>query len=210
MEADRRTRKRDRTRQVLLAGALALFADRGIYEPSIEDITARADVGKGTFYQYFLSREVLIAELVQNGFTLLLANVASQLETAPEGADPLPVVLEAHRAFFAAHPEYLLLFHQARGWMKMARHHGEPLRVAFATYVGQLGQLMGDPPSAPSSPPSRRAIILAGFIAGVLSFEKILNAEESPRGLWADLVLLAPSSLSGTSHGLGPNAKRRR
>jgi AcrR family transcriptional regulator len=99
MEEDRRTRKKDRTRQALLGGALALFAERGIYEPSIEEITARADVGKGTFYQYFDSREVLIAELVQNGFTLLLAEVALQLENAGEGADPFPTILVSHQYF---------------------------------------------------------------------------------------------------------------
>jgi AcrR family transcriptional regulator len=192
MEEDRRTRKKDRTRQALLGGALALFAERGIYEPSIEEITARADVGKGTFYQYFDSREVLIAELVQNGFTLLLAEVALQLENAGETADPFPIILVSHQYFFALHPEYLLLFHQARGWMKMARHHGDPLKQAFAAYVSRLGELMGDPPAASAGPPSRRAVILAGFIAGVLSFEKILGVEGSASGLVGDLELLAP------------------
>ena len=136
MEEDRRTRKRDRTRQAILAGALALFAERGIYEPSIEEITARADVGKGTFYQYFDSREMLIAELVQNGFALLLAEVALQMENAGEGADPLPIILVVPPGLFRSrHPEYLLLFHQARGWMKMARHHGDQLQEAFSEYV---------------------------------------------------------------------------
>jgi AcrR family transcriptional regulator len=197
MEEDRRTRKRDRTRQAILAAALALFAERGIYEPSIEEITARADVGKGTFYQYFDSREVLIAELVRNGFTLLLAEVALQLENAGGEADPLPTILISHQFFFALHPEYLLLFHQARGWMKMARHHGDSLRLAFAEYVQRLGQLMGDPPTAPSDSPSRRAVILAGFIAGVLSFEKIIGVGGPAPNLCEDLALLTPSSPPG-------------
>jgi AcrR family transcriptional regulator len=194
MEEDRRTRKRDRTRQALLAGALAIFAESGIYEPSIEEITARADVGKGTFYQYFESREVLIAELVQHGFSLLLAEMELQMEAAGEGVDPLPIILASHQVFFALNPEYLLLFHQARGWMKMARPHGDQLREAFSAYMRRLGHLMGDPASGPSQPPSRRAVVLAGFIAGVLSFEKILGIMASPEGLARDLSLLVPTS----------------
>lgn len=196
MEVDRRTRKRDRTRQALLSAALALFSEKGIYEPSIEEITTRADVGKGTFYQYFPSREVLVAELVRDGFVRLLAEVEVGVRGVPGEEDSLPAILEAHRAFFQAHPEYLLLFHQARGWMKMARHHGEALPQAFSEYVGQLGLLMGEPSWDSSKTPSRRAIVLAGFIGGVLSFEKTLGIEDSPLGLSEDLMLLSPASQS--------------
>jgi len=209
MEPDRRTRKHDRTRRALLAAALALFSEKGIYEPSIEQITAKADVGKGTFYRYFPSREVLIADLVMDGFTLLLAEAEAQVATVPAGAEPLPAIVEAHRAFFAARPEYLLLFHQARGWMKMARHHGEPLQQAFGAYVCRLGQLMGDPPEDGDGPP-RRAIVLAGVIAGVLSFERILGAGESPAGLCEDLALLAAQSLCGPPRDPAPAAKEHR
>jgi AcrR family transcriptional regulator len=207
MEEDRRSRRRDRTRQAILAGALALFAEKGIYEPSIEEVTARADVGKGTFYQYFESREVLIAELVQHGFSLLLAEMELQMEAAGEGVDPLPIILASHQVFFALNPESLLLFHQARGWMKMARHHGGKLQEAFHAYVRRLGQLMGDPPTSPSVPPSRRAVVLAGVIAGVLSFEKILDTGESREGLVGDLSLLVPASPTEAPPNLGLTSK---
>lgn len=210
MEEDRRSRKRDRTRQAILAGALALFAEKGIYEPSIEEVTARADVGKGTFYQYFDSREMLIAELVQNGFARLLAETELQVDAAGECADPLPIILVSHQVFFALNPEYLLLFHQARGWMKMARHHGGKLQEAFYAYVRRLGQLMGDPPTNPSDPPSRRAVVLAGVIAGVLSFEKILDTRESPEGLVGDLSLLVPASPTEAPPNRGLTSKGRR
>ncbi|MGB6430939.1 MAG: TetR family transcriptional regulator [Candidatus Acidiferrales bacterium] len=37
--------------------ALRLFADRGFADTSIEDITEAADVGKGTFFNYFPTKE---------------------------------------------------------------------------------------------------------------------------------------------------------
>lgn len=188
MERDRRTRKRDRTRQALLNSALALFAEKGIYEPSIEEITSRADLGKGTFYQYFPSREALIAELVSVGFSLLLARVETSAAAVPRGEERLPAVLEAHQEFFGECPEYLLLFHQARGWMKLARHHGDELRQAFCSYVRELGALLGEP-SPEGAPLPPRAVAVAGFIAGVLSFEKVLGVAPG-HGLWGSLDLL--------------------
>lgn len=190
---DRRARKRDKTRNALLSGALRLFSQRGIYEPSIEEITSSADVGKGTFYQYFSSREALIAELVQIGFAHLLAEVEARVKALGEGEDPLPTVLEAHREFFCDHPENLLLFHQARGWMKMEGSQCEEIRRAFKGYVTHLGRFLDTSREEPTEVLSRRAIVVAGFIGGVLSFEKILGVDDPAEKLGEELALIAQS-----------------
>src|SRR5277367_1477912 len=58
----RRERRQNETRDRLMHAALRLFAQRGMAETSVEDITEAADVGKGTFFNYFPSKEhVLIA-----------------------------------------------------------------------------------------------------------------------------------------------------
>jgi AcrR family transcriptional regulator len=191
MESDRRLRKRDRTRRALLKSALSLFAERGIYEPSIEDVTARADVGKGTFYQYFASREALIAELVREGFALLSAEMDA-LEGSESRDTPSEIrALEAHETFFRNRPEYLLLFHQARGWMKMSRTHGRALREAFEVYVSDLARRLSNSVGDPDAAARREATALAGFIAGVLSFRKILGEDSEERALVKDLGLLS-------------------
>ena len=59
----RRERKKQETRQGLLEAALALFRERGYDETTIEEITDRADVAKGTFFNYFPSKEALLSEL---------------------------------------------------------------------------------------------------------------------------------------------------
>lgn len=209
MEQGRRTRKREKTRRALLAAALALFADRGIYEPTIEEITQKADVGKGTFYQHFLSREALIAELTRSGFALLLEEAKKEAVDARDDAERLRAIFKSHGAFFAQHPEYLLLFHQARGWMKVERHHYGALREVFSDYVFRIADLMGDKLSAPGGPPSPRAVALAGFIAGVLSFEHILGPDAPKRGLEEHLALLVGSEADSSGTRLGTAARRR-
>jgi AcrR family transcriptional regulator len=58
----RRERHRVETRDRLYRAALKLFADRGFLETTVEDITESADVGKGTFFNYFPTKEHVLAE----------------------------------------------------------------------------------------------------------------------------------------------------
>jgi AcrR family transcriptional regulator len=57
----RRERRRAETRERIFRAALRLFAERGFTATTIEDITEAADVGKGTFFNYFPSKEHALA-----------------------------------------------------------------------------------------------------------------------------------------------------
>jgi AcrR family transcriptional regulator len=60
--ASRRERRSAETRERLFRAALRLFAQKGFAETTVEDITEAADVGKGTFFNYFPSKDhVLLA-----------------------------------------------------------------------------------------------------------------------------------------------------
>ncbi len=56
-------KKRERTRRRLVAAAIEVIADEG-EAFSISDVTDRAGVSNGTFYNYFDDRDALIAEIV--------------------------------------------------------------------------------------------------------------------------------------------------
>lgn len=59
----RRERKRSETRQRIFRAAMKLFAERGFFATTVEDITEAADVGKGTFFNYFPSKEHVLGVL---------------------------------------------------------------------------------------------------------------------------------------------------
>jgi len=59
----RRERKKLETRQALLEASLALFREKGYRATTVEEITDRADVAKGTFFNYFASKEALLDDL---------------------------------------------------------------------------------------------------------------------------------------------------
>ena len=58
----RRDRRRAEIREKLIKAALSLFQTRGLEATTIGDITEAADLGKGTFYNYFRSKnEIALA-----------------------------------------------------------------------------------------------------------------------------------------------------
>src|SRR5437773_473030 len=56
----RRIRRSAELRDRLFRAALSLFAKKGYAATTVEDITEAADVGKGTFFNYFPSKEHLL------------------------------------------------------------------------------------------------------------------------------------------------------
>ena len=67
----RRERRAAETRLRLFRCALQLFAQRGFPNVTVEDITEAADVGKGTFFNYFESKDDVLgvmAETVKQTF----------------------------------------------------------------------------------------------------------------------------------------------
>jgi len=59
----RRERRKAETREKLFRVAMQLFAERGFFNTTTEDITAAADVGQGTFFNYFPSKQHVLTML---------------------------------------------------------------------------------------------------------------------------------------------------
>ncbi|MGB8649845.1 MAG: TetR family transcriptional regulator, partial [Mycobacteriales bacterium] len=60
-----RERKRLATHQRIADEAARLATDRGVSATTIEDIAAAAQIGRATFFRYFDTKEIAVAE----GFT---------------------------------------------------------------------------------------------------------------------------------------------
>ena len=56
--------KKQEKRRALLDAAYELFLERGTDKTSVEDITSRGKVGKGTFYQYFQDKGAVMQALL--------------------------------------------------------------------------------------------------------------------------------------------------
>ena len=85
----RRERRRVETYERLMRAALKLFAERGLAGTTVEQITEAADVGKGTFFNYFPTKEHV---LLAFGDTRI-QKIQAALEEAREGSKPVWQVL---------------------------------------------------------------------------------------------------------------------
>lgn len=71
------------TRRQIRDAAVALVLERGYDAVSIQDITDRADVGRGTFYLHFRDKQEVIASAIQDAFEASIANTGSALAHLP-------------------------------------------------------------------------------------------------------------------------------
>lgn len=85
----RRARHQAELRIRILRSALDLFARQGFFATTVEQITDAADVGKGTFFNYFPSKEHALA-----GFgEMQVSRLDAALSQATTGRDPMRRVL---------------------------------------------------------------------------------------------------------------------
>src|SRR5512146_1263850 len=61
-------RRKRETREKLLDAAFRLFGERGVDAVAINEITEAADVGFGSFYNHFASKEVIYDAVVDSVF----------------------------------------------------------------------------------------------------------------------------------------------
>lgn len=80
---------REAKRQAILAAAIAVFAEKGYHSTKMADIAQKAEMGKGTLYEYFRTKE----ELPKSIFGLMVKEFDQrilQLEQAyPEPVDAI-------------------------------------------------------------------------------------------------------------------------
>ncbi len=173
-------KRRERTRRVLLEVALGLFYEKGIYWTKIEDITERADIGKGTFYQYFDTKEQLLAELLRLGLDQLFLRMQEGLPPGP-GGRLIRSLVETRLSFFIDHPEYLLLLHQVRGLLQLQTDSSRELRDIYNTHLDKIGQLLA--PILQGQGKTGRsardlAVALAAFTSGLLTYHLVFTTIE--------------------------------
>ena len=94
--SDRHARRREQTRRKLLDAARALFARQGIDNTRINEITDEADVGFGSFYNHFESKEAIVEAVLAE---TVAAQAAALDAVTAHVDDPAEVVAAAHRYF---------------------------------------------------------------------------------------------------------------
>lgn len=97
---DRRARRSAEIRERLFRAALDLFATKGFAETTVEDITEAADVGKGTFFNYFPSKDHILLAFGE----MQLAKLEAEIEGARRKNEPMREFLRSLGARMTQEP----------------------------------------------------------------------------------------------------------
>jgi AcrR family transcriptional regulator len=107
----RRAHERAQRKEDILQAARAVFAQVGYHNTTVEAVAERAEVGKGTIYLYFESKDALRAELLLQA----LAELTTDLKTARENCsvlhpdERLRAMADAYLDFAQSQPDYFRL-----------------------------------------------------------------------------------------------------
>lgn len=130
----------ERTRRALLEAAEEVFAEHGWEAASIVKITERAGVSQGTFYRYFVSKQAIFDELVDDLNRRVRRAMA---EGAARGHTRTEAERHGFAGFFrftAEHPALYRVIRQAEFASPAALHrHYERIAVG---YVEALSEAM--------------------------------------------------------------------
>lgn len=173
-------RRKEKTKGVLLEVARRLFSEKGIYWATVEDITETADLGKGTFYKYFDSKETLLRVLLEEGLNDLLAESERATAGAPSGPKRLSAIIGARVDYFLSHPDSLLMFHQIRGLMQLQVDAAKELRSVYDVHLRRLGQLLQ--PAVEGGGRARDvATAVAAYTSGLLTYHLLFEGIDQLR-----------------------------
>lgn len=151
-EPTRRERKKEETRLRIFEAAVDLFREKGFEQTTIDEITERADVGRGTFFNYFPRKEAVLSYLL--GDAMARAEEESEAILAADQPTREKVASLFCRALAALEQDPELSRFVVREMLQRAfagaPSHDKPGRALLARLVQQgveRGEIRGDVPA---------------------------------------------------------------
>lgn len=195
----RASRRASKTRRRLLDAALLVFGDLGVESCTVENITERADLGKGTFYRHFEDKAALIRTLLEMAVDQIIERMPRP-EKPRTLDDAVDHIVRAHIAFFMDFTTtYAFLLQNqltARSRRGFPLMHDEPLLRYIAAVESQLA---GARPLAANPRQVRMAACaLSGWMAGFFAAGGLALKREELAASADDLCQMALHGIATT------------
>jgi AcrR family transcriptional regulator len=200
-QPSRRERRSAELRERVFRSALNLFAHKGFAETTVEDITNAADVGKGTFFNYFPSKDHLLAAFGQ----MQISKLEAAAESAGRSTEPMTVFLHNLAMRMTEEPvrnpsvvRAVLLANLSSEPVRQAMRENHRRAERFLTRIIEVGQtrgeIRGDLPAREIALGVRQALI-GTLLVWTLFGDDSLSAriEACLRVLWNGLTPGAPA-----------------
>ena len=180
---NRTQRRASKTRIRLLKAALSAFAEVGTDAATIEMITQRADLGKGTFYRHFADKGAIIGALIEQCIGDLLEVISRAAGEPHSLQEALDGLVNGHVEFFLSRQEEYILLFQGRMLLKLDRGVTCDIERPYEDYLHCVEELVCPflPKPVDDVKIRRLACAVTGFVSGFLSFAMITMKPETVR-----------------------------
>jgi AcrR family transcriptional regulator len=168
-----RGRFREATKAAILEAAEDVYSRHGLASGRMEQVAATAGVSVGTLYNYFASREALVAEVHAARRRELLDRIEQALAATPERFEPrLRALLSAIFTHLAAHRRFLSLFNQESPATDASVAHGDAstqTQLEIRSRVRAVIELGVTEGKLRNEPPRFFAAVLVGMVRAILA-----------------------------------------
>ncbi len=107
---ERRERERAARREQILQAAREVFLQKGFGSATMDEIAQRAELGKGTLYSYFRTKEELYVTVMSEGLQILFDRIEETL-SLPLGPEEIIRRLgEVYYEYYLEHRDYFRVF----------------------------------------------------------------------------------------------------
>ena len=107
---ERREREKAARRELILRCAKEVFLEKGLKRATMDEIAQRAELGKGTLYSYFRTKEELYVTVMSEGLQILFDRIEETL-SLPLGPEEIIRRLgEVYYEYYLEHRDYFRVF----------------------------------------------------------------------------------------------------
>jgi AcrR family transcriptional regulator len=186
-----RKERQEQTREELVGAAAKVFARRGYYQATVEEIAAEAGFSTGAVYSNFDGKEELFLALADRQVLDRVAEIEAVAGAAEGNGDAGLEAAEQFRAFLENDPDWPLLFYEF--WSLSVRNpelqdelakRRETIRDALAETLERVADAFGIELRFPAP---ALATAIAASLNG-LAFERAADPDALPDEVFAEFI----------------------
>lgn len=102
-------------RELILEAAASVFSEKGYHNATVEEIAKRAEIGKGTIYQYFSSKQDILVEMMDRKFGKYTDSIQNSILENDTAQNNMQRVINAHFVELADIHQFAAGFFQTGG-----------------------------------------------------------------------------------------------
>ncbi|MDD5432041.1 MAG: TetR/AcrR family transcriptional regulator [Candidatus Omnitrophica bacterium] len=130
----------------ILKAAERVFAAKGYYKTTIQDIAKEAQYAVGTIYQYFTDKEILYLELIERKLGDLITEVKKEVDKTGDTKEKIKVLVRQQLTYFEKNFDFFKIYFSERGGLRwVIKDRISKTSVdRFVKYIDYIAELLKD------------------------------------------------------------------